>query len=408
MKTIKLTGGLDIGNGYVKGMIEEVDRHVDQIDLPSSVAVVTKPNRLFTPDHEAVSVMADANAYYNSLDVSFVTPLIPSPHRRLFGTRGLASGSNVVEFDVIGHRSKAEQVLSFTLVLGLFAGKALRDYVRAHGELPPADEALSVDVAVALALPITEYMAHRGSYADAFKNGIHTATIHNFETPVTVKLSFKNVAVIAEGASAQVAITAKGEPLMAAMLADMRSRGVPLDPDITPADVLAARNTIGVDIGEGTVNFPVFTQGKFNADASSTFNKGYGTALSNAIETMEQQRIKHGMRSRKELAEYLQSSTAIRKTHMAHIMEYVNQEVEFFAADVAEQFERVFDRVGPMTEVVYVYGGGAAQIKEELYPLLLQKIVGVSQEDVLPVLYLDSYSRYLNREGLFMAAQRLR
>ena len=37
--TIHLTGGIDVGNGYVKGMILNTDTGVrDRIDLPSAIA----------------------------------------------------------------------------------------------------------------------------------------------------------------------------------------------------------------------------------------------------------------------------------------------------------------------------------------------------------------------------------
>lgn len=119
-----------------------------------------------------------------------------------------------------------------------------------------------------------------------------------------MKLRFTDVQVIPEGASAQYAITAKGEPLMEAMLADVRRRGVALE-GITSADVLAAQHTVGIDIGEGTVNFPVFTAGRFNADASTTYNKGYGSVLTDALKAMDDRGFVSGFTSRKQLAEYL-------------------------------------------------------------------------------------------------------
>ena len=41
------------------------------------------------------------------------------------------------------------------------------------------------------------------------------------------------------------------------MLADLRLHGNPLK-GITSDDILAAKNTVGIDIGEGTVNFLYF------------------------------------------------------------------------------------------------------------------------------------------------------
>ena len=61
-------------------------------------------------------------------------------------------------------------------------------------------------------------------------------------------------------------------------------------------------------------------------------------------------------------------------------------------------------QAGSMVEVVYVYGGGATPIREELYRKLMDTMRVNQQEDVI-LLYLDSsWSRELNREGLLVAA----
>lgn len=405
---INLTGGIDVGNGYVKGLIRGTDTNgaasVDEIDLPSGVALITRSNSLPLADGEAAARMA--GDFYNELDVSFASPLIGDQYRRLFGTRALTAQGAFDEFDVVGRRSKAQQELSKVLVMGAFAAKALRDYVLLHGGLPPADEVLSVQVRVALALPINEYMSHRVSYAAEFMAGTHTVTVHNFDTPVTVKLRFEDVQVIPEGASAQYAITAKGAPLMDAMLADVRRRGLSLD-GITSADVLAAQHTVGIDIGEGTVNFPVFTAGQFNPDASTTYKKGYGTVLTDALKAMEDRGFASGFTSRKQLAEYLQAGpSALKKNYYEKVRAFVEEEMIFFAKEVAEQFGRVLTVVGATTEVAYVYGGGAGPVKNHLYPALLAKATEMNSEDAFPTLYLDSsYSRHLNREGLYIAAE---
>lgn len=406
--SINLTGGIDVGNGYVKGLIRGAGAsgatNVDEIDLPSGVSTITRPNALPTPDNEAPAKM-EGN-FYNELDVSFISPLVSNHHRRLFGLRALSAQGAFDEFDVVGRRSKAQQELSKVLVMGAFAAKALRDYVRQHGGLPPAIETISVEARVALALPINEYISHRTSYAAEFTNGTHTVTVHNFETPVTVKLEFVDVQVIPEGASAQYAITAKGEPLMDAMLADVRRRGLSLV-GITSADVLAAEHTVGIDVGEGTVNFPVFTAGEFNADASTTHNRGYGSVLNDALKAMEDQGFSHGFTSRKQLAEYLQAGASpLKRNFYDKVAQFVDEEMRFFAKEVTERFGRVLAVVGATTEVAYVFGGGAGPVKPHLYPALLAKATEMNSVDSFPTLYLDSsYSRNLNREGLYIAAQ---
>ena len=58
-------------------------------------------------------------------------------------------------------------------------------------------------------------------------------------------------------------------------------------------------------------------------------------------------------------------------------------------------------KVGAYAEVIYVYGGGASPIKEVLYPVLCDVLKDYNLD--IPILYLDSmYSRFLNREGLFV------
>ena len=257
-----------------------------------------------------------------------------------------------------------------------------------------------------MALPIDEYMRHRTSYSAQFMSGVHLVTVHNFETPVTIRITFDDVVVMAEGASAQWAITEKGVPLMQAMLADVRSRGLALE-GVTAEDVLAARNTIGIDIGEGTVNFPVFTNGKFNADASVTFGEGYGTVLTRALESMDAEGFNTGFTSRKQLADFLQHApSALKRNFYQKVQTYVAREIEFFARAVSDQFGRVLSVVGATTEVVFVFGGGSGPVKDALYPLLLAKVAEMNSADAMPVLYLDaSYSRSLNREGLYSIAQ---
>lgn len=211
---------------------------------------------------------------------------------------------------------------------------------------------------------------------------------------------------MAEGASAQWAITEKGVPLMQAMLADVRSRGLALE-GVTAEDVLAVRNTIGIDIGEGTINFPVFTNGKFNADASVTFGEGYGTVLTRALESMDAEGFHTGFTSRKQLADFLQREPSpLKRNFYNKVRAYVDREIEFFARAASDQFGRVLSVVGATTEVVFVFGGGSGPVKDALYPLLLSKVAEMNTEDAMPVLYLDaSYSRSLNREGLYSIAQ---
>lgn len=394
---MNLIAGLDIGNGYIKGSIE--GDTLTSIDIPSGVALLTKTHDMKTQEPDIPALLEDI---YNQLDVSFTSELIESDSRYLFGQRGIHSGNSMLEFDVYGHTSKAKQMLSFMLTLGCIAGKSLYDYFMTNKALPTS--VIKTTTVVSLALPIGEYMKYRNDYANGYKGSTHIVEIHNFEQPVRVEITFADVQVIAEGASAQLAINDKGEPFMQAMLDDIRRMGEPLE-GITAADVLAAKNTVGIDIGEGTVNFPVFQNGKFNPDSSATFDKGYGAVLNAALERLQD--MGYSLNSRKELQDFLNSPpSALNRAKYRRVQDVVDEEITGFVTEVAMQFSKVFARIQTFNEVVYVYGGGATPVRNELFPMLIEKAKNGGNEIMCPILYLDSrYSRYLNREGLYVYAK---
>lgn len=411
---MQLTGGIDVGNGYVKGVIRgTVDgtEVYDTVDLPSAVVSSSRSTpKVPEADVDAEKVIVDED-FFNHFAGSFTTPLVAHADLRTMGRAALSMrGSKFTQFEVVGNRSKADQELSAVLVLGVFAAKAVRDYVRAHGRLP--DSELRATVRAGLALPIAEYVQRRSAYAAQFVGAlgetdptVHLVTVKNFNTPVTVRLQFADVQVLPEGASAQFAIADKGVGLAQALLDDLRNS----DPetaaglaDVTAEQLIGVRNTIGVDLGEGTCNFPCFTDGAFNAEASVTLEQGYGTALTNALEQMVASGDTNlGFANRKQLADFLQTTpspfTRVRYDKAAG---FVEEEAGYLCDEIGVRIEDVLSEVGGTTEVIYVYGGGSGPVKHILRPVL-QKVAGS-----IPVLYLDaSYSRHLNREGLYLAAR---
>lgn len=403
MEMMKMVAGLDIGNGYVKGAISvDGDTEPSSVDYLSGVAIQTSSHDIKVRAGEAAGVVADI---FNQMEASFDSPAIDNHGIRLFGRRGIASGKSMEEFDVSSTLSKATQDLSGVLVFGSLAGSALQAYFKKYAKLP--DDIIKVEASVAIALPITEYKLYRKLYAEKFCTGTHLVSISNFETPVRVEIRVVDAQVVAEGASAQYAIVSRGTTLMDGMLADLRARGERLE-GITAKDVLAAENTVGIDIGEGTVNFPVFQSGRFNPDASMTFAKGYGTVLEQARERLQAANMP--FTSRKALADFLlKKPNALNTARYNKVLQIVQEEIRGFVIEVTQEFRKVMSRVGSYTEVVYVYGGGATPVKDVLYPELINVAKSLGGEDAAyPILYLDSrYSRYLNKDGLYLIARKV-
>ena len=397
---IDIMGGLDIGNGYVKGKLVVNDGDPFMVDMPSCVSYIPNTNWLpVEPDNDYMDNI------YNELDCEITSAAInPSDRGRLlFGKRAVESGNTPVIFNIDDNTPKCEDSLSAELVLGILAGVALREYWREAHALP--DAKLEVHMRMGIALPISDYMEYRETYRQKFMGGVHTVHVHNFDRDVTIDIYFDAVNVLAEGTAAQYAITDLGAAFLDAVLADCRASGIYIDEQETGATLVNYRNVIGIDIGEGTVNFPVFRDGKPSIETSSSINKGYGTVLSKVV--AQTRNWAAAPQSRKQLAEFmLKPNPSPREQRMlARFKELIDEEISIFARDIIMEYKAVMNKVKLNVDAVYVYGGGANPVREILYPLLVD--ASRLMEDVyLPVVYLNSdYSRDLNRNGLYMVAK---
>lgn len=403
-----INAGLDIGNGYVKGLIKnpERDAKAEPVDMPSAAAVIT--NSADVRITEPGAIENEMKDLYNALEASFDSPLIGDKETRMYvGKRAVKSGKSLQEFNLReSRRSKSETELSAILTLSTVAGKALTDYYREKGRLPGKDETLSVNAKLAVSLPIGEYKLNKNSVPRNYTAKPHLVKIHNFQNVVRVEIHVDEVVVAPEGASAQFAIASKGEKFMMALISNMTKHGVKIPEGITAKDIMSAGGIIGIDIGEGTVNFPIYQDLKFNPDTSSTFNKGYGSVMDEAVTRLIQ--MGRPFDSRKKLVEWMieAKNKPLMRTKYKEVMDIVNAEINIFTTELTNQFSSVLERNGAFAEVVYVYGGGATPVQDSLYPKLFSAIQRTFGEDAfMPVLYLDSsYSRCLNRDGLYLLA----
>lgn len=395
---IKMVSGLDIGNGYVKGKVRVNDSETIFIDTPSSVSYTVSQNMPQTPSEELM------NDLINELDATVVSRGIKSMDagRVFFGKRGIRSGESQLEFNIDNTQPKCTESLSTMLVLGSIAACACSYAWKATGEVPAA---INVECVLGIALPIEDYMDYKNMYRDTLMSDKHTVVINNFANTVNVTISFTNVVVLAEGAAGQFAITALGADFLQAALDFTREQGADIDSAYTGDVLMQARNTIGIDIGEGTVNFPVFQNGQVSIESSTSINKGYGTVLSAVV--TELRNTNYAFSSRKELADFLleENMMPAQKRVRDIVEHHLENQLRIFVRDIIKEYSNIFRKVGLRTDIIYVYGGGANPVRKFLYPALIEasKLDG---DSCLPIIYLDSsYSRDLNRNGLFEAAE---
>ncbi len=403
-----LKAGLDIGNGYVKALVKnpDLDDKARAVDMPSAAAVIT--NSADVRITEPSAVKAEFEDIYNKLEVSFDSPLIDDKEMRFYvGKRAVRSGKSLQEFNLReSQRSKSETELSAILTLSILAGKALKDYYDTHGStLPAKDETLTVQAQMAVSLPIAEYKRSKNTVPRNYKAKPHLVRIHNFQNVIRVDIHITEIIVAPEGASAQFAIASKGERFMNALVKKMATdAGISLPEGITVKDIMDAGGIIGIDIGEGTVNFPIYQDMRFNPDTSKTLNKGYGSVMDEAQAQLAQ--MGRPFDSRKKLTEWIidAKDKPLMRSRGKEVFQVVEAEINIFTDEVAREFSGVLERNGAFAEVIYVYGGGATSVQDSLYPKLIKMIQKTFGEDAfVPVLYLDSsYSRCLNRDGLYL------
>ena len=408
---VNIVAGIDIGNGYVKAAAKAADleKAAETINMPSAASVITNSADLRVRDEAAIA--SEFDDFCNKLAVRIESHMVSkySGLRMYIGRRAVLFGKAIYEFNLKeGKRSKSEKELSAVLALSVIAGKALKSYYMANGHLPPAGEPLEAEACMATSLPINEFKDRRDAVMRDYMRGVHKVEILNFEESVTVEIRVAECVVLAEGASAQLAISAKnlrGPEFMASVVSGMAACGMDLPDGIGPEELKLVSSAIGVDIGEGTVNFPVYNKSAFNTDVSTTFNKGYGHVIDEAVARLSQ--MGRPFANRKKLIEWLidTESMPLKRRQREEAIGVVRTEVEVFTDELVLQFSDVLDRSGAFAEAIYVYGGGACGIcvREILYPKLKDAVARMF--DDMPILYMpEDVCRDLNRNGLYIGA----
>lgn len=396
---MKCIAGLDVGNGYVKGKFRFDKAAPVLVDLPSTVSYTAGG------DLDRMPSSAYMEDFTNKLDMTCISKGIkPMDEGRVFlGRRAIYSGQSQVEFNIDNHEPKSQDSLSTMLILGSLAGAFLEKCYLDGVDM--FSDTLTLHVGLGIALPIEDYLTYKEQYKETLLSSSHHVHVHNFEKPITIEITFDDVQVLAEGAAGQYAIASLGAAFLEKALHVARENGLAIDKAYTGEMLSHARNTIGIDIGEGTTNFPVFQNGNVAIEVSSSINKGYGSVLSTVVNRLRN--TPFAFASRKDLADFLLEEELMpnQERLKAKVMTYVEKEIAIFVRDVLKEYANIFRKVGVRTDVVYVYGGGANAMQSYLYPLLSKASILADGMSV-PVIYLDSrYSRDLNRNGLFEAAE---
>ncbi|GAB2023685.1 ParM/StbA family protein [Pseudolactococcus yaeyamensis] len=383
---MKMKAAIDLGNGYVKGNVNG-----EVLSFPSVVAT-PKKSSLEVSEAETDEMM---DRLIDKMAVSFISEAVSSTKPYIFNEQALSSGRPLLEFNVFDKITKAQNDLTTILILATIAQNALVSQYKQTGQLGN----VAVEAKLVTALPIDEIKLYKQAFIQKLAQQEHTIVFNNFYKKVTVTINFEKIMVISEGEAAQYALKLANEQFKAVIEKECRNKQPELDMSVD--DILSAKNTLGIDIGEGTIDFPVFNDGKFNQEASSSINVGFGNLLEAVADDLNYP-------SRKTITEFLQRDvTAITQNKRNKIMIALEDNSEDFVDTINKAITKVISKTGENLEAIFVYGGGATPLESLLFDRIKAHAASASDNDV-PIVYLDSqYSRMLNLSGLVAIVEKL-
>lgn len=393
----------DLGYGFVKADVDG-----QQVYMPSVIAAkqtYLAPNPATVTDNYMDTFLTKMDATVNSVAVK-------RNGRYLIGEAATEGSSRKQTFNIYSGIGKSADDLSLILTLTMIAGvKVQRAYQAGKDIFAP----LTASVRMSTALPIAEGRDVRvlEQYESLFKDHKHTVTFNNFADPITVTITFEEVAAFLEGEVASVALVNAATGMEGFPELDSLRETVQADYQTNYSDrakkygvdeVLQAQNTLIIDAGEGTGDFVVATDGVANPALTDSIPLGYGTALEN---TRQEARVRGigDFKSRYELKTYLSRKlSGANAEKQAMVKEILNEQLQVVADGLADEASDILTNVANDLDVIFVLGGSSIPLAEAT--TMREQLVGLvtSMNATSPVIWIDrQYAQVLNELGLKLA-----
>jgi plasmid segregation protein ParM len=390
----------DLGNGETKAKIDQF-----ALKAPSAIAVLRNQD---IPKNETFRSKAEEEVYMKDflshLDVQIQSKALSELTTRMFvGERAVASHLKVRAFNVDSPFGKAKVDLPLVLNMTFVAAKVVMDEYERTNEVPYNLKVIVKNTVVAL--PIAEEKDDDivTNYINRYTQNEHFVTFNNFDRLVRVELVFENVEVLAEGEVAQYAIMDASKDLMTSIQKEI-TKNYPTS-KITAEIATKAKDVLGIDIGEGTTDFPVITGGELNREASHNIKYGYGQVLNEARRALAGPKYNKQFNNRQALSHFLsQEVTPLNENDMAEVQDVVDEQLNEFAKRIVDEAMGTMASANMTTRVIYVYGGGSIGLKPYLQKPLMEMSAQISKD--LLVVFIDSQNaQYMNQDGLSVAVR---
>lgn len=397
----------DLGYSSMKAFIDN-----QSYKVPSNMAVL-RTQDMFAP--VTFNSQQDKDDYFQHLiehmDVSVASPAVKQTGRFLIGQSALNAHLHLNGFDVNSYGGKSKTDLAMILTLGFLANICVKNAYFNHE--PIENQTLQMNVQMATALPVMEGKT-RGvidTYKARYLNNDHIVELHNFEYSVKVKIHFVDVQVALEGEAAQFKLKYINSDLSQLIANDFANNYPDLvQQGIDPHNFSDAENFMGIDIGEGTTDLIVFTNGRVNEHVSTSLKQGFGNALEDAIS--ELQRNGFNIDNRAALQDLInrpadKTGLGIMKQNRAKMA--VRDQLNNLADAIVEETSKTLRQGSTGIDLIYVYGGGSVPMQlSNLRDQLREKTREFNAGMEIPIVWIDpQYAQYLNEAGLKVILDRM-
>lgn len=400
--TEQITLANDLGNGSMKLGFNDRDWTV----VPSIMANQRKQDVIAPIVFDSQEQQDKyVNELFNHMDVSVQSPSVDTTNRMFIGQAAADSNLMLHNFDVNDFAGKSTTDLAMILTLSSVATQAVKqNYVNNNNQL---SSDIKVNVTMTTALPIAEGKKPNvvEAYRQRYMNADHLVTFHNFAQLINVKIHFDLVVVALEGETAQYAIRKANPQLAQGIQQDFQAHYPELAQAMGNTPIYSVADTLGIDIGEGTTDMAVFSNGELNALASSSLNSGYGNVLEQAMADLHGQGF--NINSRLELQQLINSPVSpLKQARQDKALAAVNAQLDQMANEILHQVSQVLRKVSNKVDVIYVYGGGSVPMASVLRNELMTKIKAFVGDIDVPIVFIpDNYAQYLNDLGLNLILQ---
>lgn len=386
----------DGGNGFMKDAING-ERYI----FPSVLSSVLPGSELEKVDSEDItSVKAVLDNFLDNMDVTVQSEGVHQNGRYNVGVSAQNSGKGLFTFNVNSNEGKNTSDISIVSLLALIAYVATKDFVIKNNKFPTSVNAEVSKMVTALPIDEIKLANVKQNFIKRFADYTHVVIINNFSKPITVQINFAKVDVQPEGVIAQLGLigdTKNPNKFRTDAIFDEFKKQYNFD-EFTGENMQKIGNVLGIDIGDGTVDFSVLNGHQPVPKMNSSVLMGVGNVAENAAEALHQA---YPMLNRINRQAFMSIALRGNDKESNTYRQFLLQQLSVLENLIIEQVKTIYSKMNSQIDMIVFCGGGSVLMHDFFSNNFLETIDSLSPFGSAPILWIDKqYAQTLNLDGL--------